>query len=146
MLLTTDMVVREAANGVLALAYLYLIGAFVIYLKDEYGFFGPRLFYKGRNQAAIGFLFLFSGGFLFHGWIWYLLLQARVGVLRGFLADSYMVIIVSSVSTLIGAAFVAGVFTTNKRASLIWLSVVLGGAIMLYFSHSWIVNFTVGPL
>lgn len=131
MLLTTDMIVREAVNGAWFLLNLYMVGIFSIYLWPEVG--SPGWFSKQRNKAAIGLTLYFVGGTMFHGWIWYLLRMARMGVRSEFLNNSYMVIVASGVFACVGSVFCIITFSEKRWSHIAWMgSVLLVGAFLAF--------------
>jgi hypothetical protein len=124
MLLTTDMIVRELINGAWFVLNLYMVGIFLLYLVPEIRRVS-RWYAQERNKAALGLLFYFSGGALFHGWIWYLLRMARLQVVGGFLANSYAVIVASAIFAFVGALLCIAVFSEKRWGHVAWLGALV---------------------
>jgi uncharacterized membrane protein YfcA len=129
MLITTDIVVREIVNGMWFVVSLYLTGIFTLFLSNEIRTDG--WFYYKTNQAAVGLVLYFAGNTIFHGWIWFLLTQARLGLLHGLLADSYLLIILSAVFAFVGAYLSIRMFSEKPRRKRAILCVVLIISILL---------------
>lgn len=129
MLLTTNMLVREAVNGYWLLFSLYALAIFATYLYRAAGRHGWTT--KERNKAAIGLFLCFLGNAIFHGWIWFLLRMARLKLTTEFLNGSYSVVVLGAASALVGSVIVILIFSKRRWWHVGGLATLAGAATLL---------------